>query len=188
MADFAPNFTARYRVHYTTLGHLHSQLWRVARGVGSTGASLMVSKVGAFYTAMSVGMFTDLVINSAEYAPEDVDLFAPFAAPTFTPGVAVVPLQPISQSTLSTSFIGRSSGGQKARLFQWGLQLSPESASPIPTDNFRLVAGDSPVISGAINVLNAGGPTIVGSDNLPVTWYQYVNTKYNDHWVAAVRS
>lgn len=188
MPDFAPNYTARYRIHYVSLTHQHSMLWRIGRGTASTGLALMVAKVGAFLTSVKVARFTDWTILSAEYAPEDVDIFAPAALPTFDAGTAVLPTNPISQGTLAASFVGRSAAGQKAKMFLYGVDVGPEvTVGPGVADNFRVTSVENAAVGSAIATLNAGSPDIVGSDNFAVHWYSYVNTKYNDHWVARVR-
>lgn len=187
MADFAPNYTARYKIGYSAYGLQHTMLWRIERGTGGTGAALMVAKVGDFLTTLATALVTNFVVQTAEYAPEDVDVFAPFTLPTHSPGTAVIAANPLSQSTLSCSFVGRSSSGQKARMFLWGVQISPEITPAVVVDNFRVLTSESAPIAAAIAELNSGGPTIVGSDNLPVQWYSYVNTKYSDHWVAKIR-
>jgi hypothetical protein len=148
----------------------------------------MIAKVGEFLTTLIPSLFSDFLATSAEYAPEDVDIFAPAGLPTLVTGGAVIPPQPISQSTLSVSFVGRSSAGQKARLFMWGLQMSPEAASATTNDNFRITSSESAVVAAAVAELNQGFPQLIASDNNPVIFYSYVNTKYNDHWVARVRS
>lgn len=187
MADFAPNFTARYRVKYTTLGRQHSMLWRIARGVGSTGLALMVAKVGSVLNVLVPARYTDWLVVGAEYAPEDVDFFVPAAIPTVTTGTAPIPPNPVSQSTFAISMVGRSTAGQKARMFLFGTSFDPESLLA-PGDNFRVSTVESPLVTSLVNSLNSGSPTIVGSDGMGVIWYSYINTKYNDHWIAKVRA
>lgn len=188
MADFAPNFTARYRLHYTALGKQHSMLWRIARGAGTPGLPFMIAKVTEFLDALAPVRFTDWQTVSAEFALEDVDIFAPAGLPSPIAGAVAIPADFLSQSTLTTGFVGRSSAGQKARMFVYGCASSPELGTTTPADNFRITASESAVVAAAIAELNAGSPTIVGSDNMPVSWYSYVNVKYNDHWVAVVRA
>jgi len=186
MADFAANYTARYRLRYSTLGHQHSMLWRIQRGAGSLGLALMVDKVRQFLDATAGGRYTDWTEVSAEYAPEDVDVFGGAALPGGIPGVATLPTNPISQSTLTLGFVGRTPGGTKARLFVFGMNASPED-SLITSDNFRLTTAEAGAVAAGVAELNSGSPSIMGSDNLPVLWYSYANVKYNDHWVAKVR-
>ena len=188
MADFAPNYTARYRLHYSSLGKAHSMLWRIERGTGSTGLAVMIAKVEDFLNTLTAARYTDWEVLSAEYAPEDVDIFAPASVPAPDTGTVAIPTDPVSQSCLSTGFVGRSDVGQKARMFIWGCNFNPEAGSAAVADDFRVHSSEHAIIAAAILELNSGGPPIQASDNHNVSWYTYVNVKYNDHWVARSRS
>jgi len=187
MPDYAPNFTARYRLTYSVLSHQHTMLWRIQRAVGSVGLALMVDKVRQYLDAMAPVRFTDWTEVSAEYAPEDVDIFAPAALPGSIAGTAVIPANSKSQGALAISHVGRSSAGQKARMFLYGTDFSPENPNVI-TDDFRVFTAENGIIALGVAELNSGAPSIMASDNLPVLWYSYVNAKYNDYWVAQTRS
>ena len=186
MADFAPNFTARYRLKYTVMGKTHTQQWRIARGAGVTGLNNMILKVAAFWAALPTILYSSLAFVSATYAPEDSDVFLPAAVPTQPTGALAAPAQPLSQSILATSFVGRSNLGQKARVFIYGLAVGPED-SATTGDNFRTTGAESTPINNAVVVLNNGSPNIVASDNAVVGWYVYCNQKYNDYWLRKVR-
>lgn len=187
MADFAPNFTARYRVRYSVLGHTHTMQWRIARGAGVAGLNAMILKVAAFLNAMTVSRYTDWTVLGATYAAEDSDIFLPAGAPTVSAGTATIPTDPLSESILSTGFVGRSVLGQKARVFVYGVATGPEIAAA-SVDNFRLTAAESTEINNAVVVLNNGSPNVVASDDANVSWYSYANTKYNDFWLRSIRS
>ena len=83
--------------------------------------------------------------------------------------------------------MGLSSQGQKARLFVYGLSIGPENTAFTSADDFRILASDTSVIADAIATLQTGSPTIKASDDNDVTWYAYVNTKYNDFHLRNVR-
>lgn len=187
MPDFAPNFTARYKYRYSTLGLTHTQQWRIARGAGVVGLNNMILKVNAFLNALTNARSIDWTVISAAYAVEDSDIFVPAGAPTPAAGVVPVPANPLSQSILSMGFVGRSNLGQKARLFIYGTSsFSPEN-SAVFGDDFRVTSGEDAIISAAVAVLNNGSPNVVASDNAGVGWYSYVNTKYNDFWLRQLR-
>jgi len=187
MADFAPNFTARYTVMYSTLGLTHRMMWRIPRGAGATGLTNIIAKMGAFLTGAEPLMFTDWTLLSATYQVEDSDFSIAAALPTAPTGAIAVPTNPKSQATLHTSFVGRSNQGQKARIFMWGLNIGPENTALASFDDFRVNASETTDIAFLISVLN-GSPALVASDDNPVTWYPYVNTKFNDAWVPVVRA
>lgn len=187
MADFASNFTARYVVQYSTLGIEHTMQFRIARGSGPIGLANMVAKVGLFLSQLAPVMFTDWTIMLAKYSVEDSAFFTPATLPTQPTGAVAVPAQPQSQSILSTSFVGISSQGHKARLFVYGLSIGPENTAFTSTDDFRVYTADTADIADAITVLNDGAPSIVASDDNNVLFYSYVNTKYNDFHLRHLR-
>lgn len=187
MADFAPNFTARYVVRYSVLGIEHTMQFRIGRSAGLTGLVGMTGKVTQFLEDLQSFMFTDWAILDAKYSAEDTNFFVPVAAPGAPIGAITIPAQPASQSILSTSFVGLSSQGQKARLFVYGLSIGPENTAFTTSDDFRVLASDTSALADAIATLQTGSPTIKASDDNDVTWYSYVNTKYNDFHLRAVR-
>jgi len=185
--DFAPNFTARYVVRYSVLGLEHTMQFRIGRSAGLTGLVGMTGKVTQFLEDLQALMFDDWAILDAKYSAEDTNFFVPVAAPGAPIPSVAAPAQPDSQSILSTSFVGLSSQGQKARLFVYGLNLSPEFTAFTTGDDFRVLAADSSQITDAIATLNTGSPTIKASDDNDVSWYAYVNTKYNDFHLRNIR-
>lgn len=188
MPDFAPNFTARYVVRYSVLGLEHTMQFRIARGSGPIGLGNMIGKVTTFLNSLESLMFTDWTILDAKYSAEDTAFFTPASSPGAPAGAITIPAAPTSQSVLSTSFVGLSNQGQKARLFVYGLSIGPENTAFASTDDFRLVGGDTADIANAISILNNGAPSIVASDDNNVVWYNYVNTKYNDFHLKGIRA
>jgi len=185
--DFAPNFTARYVVRYSVLGIEHTMQFRIGRSAGLTGLVGMTGKVTQFLEDLQSLMFDDWALLDAKYSAEDTNFFVPVAAPGAPIPTVAAPAQPQSQSILSTSFVGLSSQGQKARLFVYGLSIGPENTAFTSSDDFRILASDTSVIADAIATLQTGSPTIKASDDNDVTWYAYVNTKYNDFHLRNVR-
>jgi hypothetical protein len=187
MADFAPNFTARYKMRYSTLGHTHTMQWRIARGAGATGLANMILKVAAFLNSLTASRFTDWTILSATYAPEDSDVFLAAGTPAgVAAGTAAIPAQAVSESSASMGFVGRSIAGQKARMFMYGTLFSVEGIGTAG-DNFRVTGAESGAAASAIAILNSSSPSIVASDGNNAVWYNYVNLKYNDYWVRKSR-
>ena len=186
MADYAPNFTARYRVRYTVLGLTHTMQWRIARGAGVTGLNNMTLKVAAFLAALETGLVSTWTVLSATYAAEDSDIFLPAAAPANPTGTQSDSGSLKSQSILSTGFVGRSNLGQKARVFVYGFRKGPEDQE-VGADDFRLLASENSEVDDAVTVLNNGSPNVVGSDDAIVSWYSYANVKFNDYWLRQIR-
>lgn len=188
MPDFAPNFTARYVVRYSTLGLEHSMQFRIARLAGSVGLTNMTAKVGGFLAALQPLMFADFAILGAKYSQEDTAFFVPATVPSSPTGAIPVPAQPKSQSIMATSFVGLSSQGQKARGYVYGLNIGPENVALASFDDFRITGSETADIAAAIAILNNGSPNIVASDNNTVLWYSYVNMKYNDFHLRSIRA
>lgn len=187
MADYAPNFTCRYRVKYSVLGHNHTMLFRLARGTLDFGPIAL--KVAAFLSALSPTLFTSWTVLGADAAPDDSDIFLPVAPPVgFSPPSLAIPAAPISESSLAWSFVGRTTGGTQCRLFLFGASQGPESVSAGGTfDDWRITTAQSGVAANAVNVLNSNSPALVGNDGVKATFYQYVNLKYNNYWVRKTR-
>jgi hypothetical protein len=184
MADFAPNFTARFRVKYTSLGKTHTQIWRLSSAVDDpTG---IADKVGLYYEDLSPVLFADLTIVSADFAPADSDIFLPAPTPVFGGGDVAVIGSVATDAALSLSFVGRSTLGGKARMFQYGTTFRNAVITAVGVD-WKVTSAENASISAAIVRLNETSPAIVANDDSVATWYEYANIKYNDRWVRRMR-
>lgn len=185
MPDFAPNFTARYKVRYQVLTKTHSITWRLARGAsdGMAAAALMED----FWAALSGAMYNDFTVLSAAFAPEDSDVFLPTIAPASPTGAISSPGGGAGAVPLALSFPGRADDGQRAIFYQYGLTLVPVAGTSV-LGNFRVNPGEVSQIDDAIALLVAADPLLVSNSNSPVNWYPYANVKDNDHWVRKQRS
>lgn len=182
MADFAPNFTARYRIRYSQGGKNHSMTWRVASSV--TDPTGIASKVGLFLADIEGMLFSDWTLIAAEFALADSDVFLPAVmpdapTPAATGGVA-------SDVACYIGYVGRSTLGGKARMFLYGTNIASFVRASQGLD-FKVLSGESSVIADTIVRLNETSPAIVANDDRPAVWYEYVNVKYNDRWVRRLR-
>lgn len=184
MADFAPNFTARYRYRYQTVGKNHSQTWRVAADV--TDPTAIAAKVGLFLDDLADSLWDDFTILGAEFALADSDVFLPAVLPSFGGGNVASSGQEPSDAAYAGSFVGRTIAGQKARMFQFGLNFVESVRATIGND-WKILSSEASTVSAAIVRLNETSPAIVGNDNEIVVWYEYINVKYNDRWVRRLR-
>lgn len=184
MADFAPNYTARYRIHYTVLGKSHSMLWRVASSV--TDPTGIASKVELFLDDMSPALFNDFTVTSADFALADTDIFLPAPAPASPTGAASFPSGAGAVAANAISFVGRSTAGGKSRMFMYGIAYEVGGYTTRSTD-FRFTSAENAEISDAIVRLNETSPALVANDDHVATWYEYVNWKPNDRWVRRLR-
>lgn len=185
MADYAPNFTARYRLKYSVAGKSHKALIRLPDTpdysvIQATGISVFNS----LFTALNSLIWSDFSVIGAEGCMKDSSIFVPVSAPTYTGSVATTG-RPSSAAALSVSFMGRTTGGLRWTMFLYGLNLNPQSVTP--SQDFRVAASESTAIAAGIAALTARVADVCGNDGNQVVFYPYVNVKYNDYWVKRVR-
>lgn len=184
MSDFAPNYTARYRYRYSSLGKTHSQTWRVI--AGTTDPAAVAAKVGLYLADMAGDLYADFHIISAEFALADSDVFLPAPLPDEPTGAVSVGAGDAGFAAIAISFVGRTIAGGKARMFQYGTALGIPLHSASGAD-WKYLSSEDEHISDAVVRLNETSPAIVGNDNEAVVWYEYVNVKPNDRWVRKLR-
>lgn len=185
MPDFAPNYTARYRLHYNVLGLAHTMTWRVASSV--TDPSGVADKMGLFLSDLAENLWSNFTIIGADFAPADSDIFLPAVMPDPVTGGASVASFHQTDKSFAISFVGRSDHGQKARFFLYGTSFAV-NVRDAQIDDWKITSAESPTsISDAIVRLNETSPALVGNDDHTVVWYEYVNCKYNDRWVRRQR-
>lgn len=186
MADFAPNYTGRYRVRYSVAGKTHKSMIRVDPG----GTLLAVENNGKaefqrLFDAIAPLLWADFAILSAEGAFWNSDIFYPLTAPTVTGAVSIAG-RPASAAAFSTSFIGRTSGGLRWVMYLYGVAANPVQLAT--ATDFRIASSENATILAATNALGDAGSTKCGNDMLPVIVYPYVNVKYNDYWTKRLRN
>lgn len=185
MADYAPNFTARLRIRYSTGGRTHSLVWRAV--AGTTDPAGITAKMGLFLADLAPNLYNDWNILSADWAPADSDVFLPTPMPTSPTGAVAAGGAPNSYDAFSLSFVGRSTMGHKARFFIYGSALAAEVALTTGVD-FRFRSAEIASISAGIVRLNETSPLVAANDGVGVVWYEYANGKYNDYWVRRLRA
>lgn len=184
MANFAPNYTPRLRVKYSSLGVTHTVLFRDARGVQS--ASGLVGKISSFLAALQSILYTDWTVLGADWADEDSDLFLPVTPPDQPVGAWAIPSQIGQARTVAISYCGRTAAGGKARFFIYGTGIFFDTAIAMNQD-FRSSAVELPVVAATTTVLNTGAQYLRGNDDAVVTWYPYINFKSNNYQVRKAR-
>jgi hypothetical protein len=184
MSDFAPNFTARYRLRYSTQAKSHSMTWRVAASV--TDPTALAAKVGLFLDDLADSLWDDFTIVGADFALADSDVFLPGPAPAFGGGHVASGGQQQSDAAFAVSFVGRTIAGGKARMFLYGTNFDVSVRATLGND-WKVLSAEASTVSAAIVRLNETSPALVGNDNETAIWYEYVNMKYNDRWVRRLR-
>ena len=186
MPDYAPNYTARAKITYSVFGTTHSQTWRHAGPGGGTELGVLLADVQQYYDAIGPQMMDDWAILSVSYAMQDSDIFLPATYSLTATGEIATVLGQRSVKALCTSFVGRSTGGHRAVLYQYGMYWTPGDVDDIAAD-FRVNAADLPAVADAVGALN-GTLGLVANDGNAVAWYPYCNVKYNDYWERRLRT
>jgi len=188
MADFAPNVTARYRLHYTCAGRSHSVLVRGARGTSFAGMEAIgISFFFGFFSALATIMFDDLAFTSAEVALTDSDLFFPAGVPAAVTGGIAIALASAQDSITHLTFSGRGTLGSKVSFHIYGVATNPDV---LPTNVWSdFIAGGTEVgqIGDAVAVLNDAATDIVAVDNSKPLFANRATVKVNDFWLRSVR-
>lgn len=184
MADFAPNYTARYRVRYSSLGKTHSMTWRVASSV--TDPTGVASKMGLFLSDMAGSLWTDWTVIGADFCLADSDIFLPAPPPDQPTGIVATNPAFAGMAADAISFVGRSTNGGKARFFLYGTNLGQLDDEATGAD-WRFTSAEISQVADAVVRLNETSPALVANDDHVVTWYEYVNFKPNDRWVRRLR-
>jgi hypothetical protein len=186
--DFAPNYTARYKVVYNDGQARHTQSWRYP-GVGD-GPELAAAEavISAYYTAILPAIWSDFAFISGSYALKDSDVFLPRSPFTGTGGVdptdILAPRRPRHKAQ-AISFVGRSNLGQRAIFYQYGFASGIGDSDA--AQDYRMYRTEQVEVAAAIDALIGGGADLVASDGAAINWYPYANAKANDYWVGKVR-
>jgi len=178
MADYAANFTNRYRTRYSVNGGTHTLTVRAGVAPGPYDAAVRTELV-AFLDALADIRLSDWVVLDSAWSQAGTDFFVP--APPANPiaGVAVVSgrgLRPIN-----INFQGASVDGNRAGLFVYGVNFDPtQSGSGVETD-YRLQRGDDSRIDDALDVMDAWS-AITAIDGEHTLWHNYANININSYW------
>lgn len=184
MPNYAPNYTPRLRVRYSSRTKTHAVTWRAARG--ETDPSSLVEKMELYLNALTSLRWTDFTVLGADWAETDADIFLPVTPPAPDAGTLSTAGSTVATAAGAISHPGRSANGLRAIFYLYGTGIVQDATSGNESD-FRVLGSEVAAVSTAIGVLNETGYPLRGNDGATVTFYPYVNTKYNDHWVRKLR-
>jgi hypothetical protein len=173
MAALAPSNTDRYRLGYSDGFNTHHLIMRTG---GVTDAEA-ITALAAFLTAAS-NLIAEITITSFDFAPQGSDVFNPIVwtgAATFGSGAL-----PALDRPFSYSFVGRSTGGHKARVYLFAVDTPND-------DNWRKTAAENGNVADAIAALASNPGCFVAIDGIPPVWHPYANFGANDHWTKVIR-
>jgi hypothetical protein len=181
MADYAPSFTARYKLIYSFEGDTHQC---VTRWPSADTVAANVTAARAFWANFldqtAPIRHDTFTVLGAEYAPADSNTFFPALVPTgFLTGALSSASGP-STKIIHTIWSGRSTLGAKSRLMMFGLRWN--TADSTTYEDFRVQDAENPIAGICASViLNSGqvGP----DDEVLAQVYNRVTIKGNDAWV-----
>jgi hypothetical protein len=188
MPAFAPNFTARVKVRYHAALANHTQVWRCSQlGVAFIEADACIAAIQGLYDLLTPSMFDDWSVLDVSVAEFNSDVFLPHGTITAIGTVPVAGVDPKVKAD-AISFVGRTLGGQPAKIAQFGYAINATVGDD--AGDYRITVAEDPQIDGAIALLNSFtvSGAIRGSDGLGIVWKAYANTKPYDYWVKRVRN
>lgn len=182
MADYAPNFTARYKLRYSFEGDTHVATTRWPSG--STKAANEDLAI-AFWTSLlsltAALRHTSFAIVDAEYAVADSNVFLPATAPAEVAAGTRSSATGASGRIMHSIWQGRSILGARSRFQMFGLAWA--TAEDTATNNFYISTTESAVVGTVAAAILVAG--MVGPDDETLAQVRpRVAYKQNDAWVS----
>lgn len=180
MADYAPNYTARYKLQYSTYGDVHDLGLRFPASMSQNDVKLAAEAfLDEIFTNLAPKMTVSWTVLGAEYSAANSNFFFPIGydgpAPAGVVNAGVAPIDEIVMSTWS----GRTVGGHGTRFVLFGLFWNAVT-DPV-FDDFTVTPTEYAPLSGVRASLNTAG--MVGNDNVAATfWNPNVSAKVSDAW------
>ncbi len=189
MPDFAPNVTARYRLHYNVAGRVHTIQCRGVRGIDvSTLQADGSAYLRGLFAAMAGLMADDLAFVSAQYALTDSDLFFPATVPAAVVGGVAAATFSKQDGITHLTFSGRGASGSKINQKLYGVQVNADVVPANFYSDFVVLTSDAVQFANAVAALNTSpSGRIVAIDNSVPAYYNRITVKINDFWLRKVR-
>jgi hypothetical protein len=184
MADFAPNYTARYKLIYTAAGLQHSCGLRFPASMAQTAVvAAAVQTLNEIFAACAGRLFTDFTLVDAEYSAANSTFFVPVGVDDLVvAGTVNAGINPMDE-IVSTTWSGRSIGGHKGKFVLFGIHWAVTEAA---FDDFVVTATEQAFIGTVANSLRDN--SVVMNDNLDAAfWRQRATIKPSDAWIDARR-
>lgn len=176
LAALPANNTERWKLIYSVGGLQHSMQMRTDTTVPtqSTVEGGFTQLLGDLTAQLYTVTFVRL-----ERAPVGSDIFNPVST-TLTGTLAGSGAPSKEASVRCLSFVGRSTGGRKNRVYIYGYNANL-------SDNMRITPAEQAAVGTAINRINGYLHLFVSIDGIKPVYAQYINIGYNDHWTKLVR-
>jgi len=181
VADYAPSFTARYKLRYSFEGDTHVCVTRWnSGGTKAANEDLAIGFWTAFLNASAAKRHTSFAVIDAEYAAADSNVFLPATAPTeVDPGTRVAATG-ASSRIMHSIWQGRSILGARVRFQMFGIFWF--SAEDVATNNFYISPAEDVLVGALAGLIQVAG--MVGPDDESISLIRNrVAYKQNDAWV-----
>jgi hypothetical protein len=181
VADFAPNYTARYKLIYTVAGLQHSLGLRYSAAMAQSAVTAnAVALLNSIFDALSAVMLSSFTLVDAEYSAANSTFFVPVGIDDLVVAGAVsAGIFPMDE-IVSTTWAGRSIGGHKGKFVMFGVYWGVSNAD---FTDFVVTPAEEVAI-GTVADLLATAPGLVMNDNLAATfWRERATIKVSDAWV-----
>lgn len=186
MADFADEFTSRFKIAYQANGKRHEMKFRYGR-VATVPPQNVTDNVQDFLSALAPRMVSDWAILDTSYSIFDTTFYIPFQSdlsvtPTSGQGAEV------GLSPNNWNFQGLTALGHRASVYVYGMVFETLDNQPGGANNFRLLAGENANVLAALTALDVLRAFITGADNEQViAWKRYANLNVNSYYQRKAR-
>lgn len=182
MTNWAPDYTPRVIIHYTTAGISHTFTGRVARGTADGAAvAAVVSAFGGLCGALIPVLPDDFTITQVFLIHQDSNITIPVTpAPAIATGASPANGFSTQDKATQLTFPGKSNAGLKHHVSIIGLQFNPDTTTVSGQTYGRITSAESTPVNNAVTALNASA--LVANDGQEVAWYAYATNKVNDYW------
>lgn len=182
MPDYAPNYTARYRMRYSVGGANHTSTIRPA---GSSDDPAAIAGAGAaiftdVLTALAPMLSDDFTVLGADVAVANSDIFLPAATVPVGTGSLGTTLD-AGWVPMNLSFVGRTTAGGRGLFRIFGPSVNP-MASEVTQNDWRLTAAEDARVSDVVNILMLDGARLKGNDGAALIIYPYANVSAHAYW------
>jgi hypothetical protein len=174
MAPLPPTTTKRWFLDYSVGGVDHTLMMRSSANVTAAEA---VTAISGFLAQLAPVLY-EITVTGFRVAELNSNVTNPVVwTGNATYGSGAAPENSIPNFI---SFIGRSAGGRRARVFVFGFKLNYPS-------NYRFEAGENADVDDARAQLDAYANRWLTIDTLDAVWNAYANTGVNAYWQRQIR-
>lgn len=186
MADWAPDYTYRYKARYLAGGITHD--FTVRGGIIYTGgealAVTMAAAVSAFFGFLEAQLIDDFEFLNASWAYADSNSFTPTVAiPTSPTGAIALAGQGGRRRATACTMSGRADTESKGKLYFFGLVGNDVAPGDAGSDG-KISASELPAIEDAKAVADSNFRSAHGDACI---FYPQFTIKVNDHTLRLIR-